>query len=264
MTVTTATSAGHGDQPNEDFVGAAAGTLVVVDGAGIRGAEHLCQHGVAWYAATLGAEILNRLQRPSPGDLRDALGKAIQAVTASHITTCSVADPSSPQASVAVVREASNQMEYLVLGDAYVVVEAASPLVITDAREIAVREAATQRLSTLTPGTPEHDEERRRAIETLRSQRNHPGGYWIAKDDPRAAREAVAGSIDLRPDQCVAVLSNGAARLVEPYRVLGWQGLFDMLEAGTPDAVLQRLRAEEERITTEPDDASVAYLRRPR
>jgi hypothetical protein len=264
VTVSTATSAGHADRPNEDFVGAVAGALVVVDGAGIRGAEHLCQHGVAWYAAALGAEILDRAKVPSPGDLRDAVGEAIKAVTASHSTTCSVADPSSPQASVAVVRLAANRVEYLVLGDAYVVVEAASPLVITDGREVAVREAATERLRTVSPGTTAHDEELRRAIETLRSQRNHPGGYWIAKDDPRAARAAVVGSIDLRPDQCVAVLSNGAARLVEPYRVSEWEGLFDMLHAGGPETVLQRLRAEEERVATEPDDASVAYLRRAR
>jgi hypothetical protein len=51
----------------------------------------------------------------------------------------------------------------------------------------------------------------------LRARRNQPGGYWIAKDDPRAADEAVTGSRPLHDLDSVALLSNGASRIVSPY-----------------------------------------------
>lgn len=110
--------------------------IVVVDGAGIRGTEDLCRHGVAWYARSLGTNLLDRLRRDPAAVLSEALGDAIDAVTAMHRVTCSVTDPSSPQASVAVLRLAGNCADYLVLGDCYVVAESTPPVVITDAREV--------------------------------------------------------------------------------------------------------------------------------
>lgn len=257
----TATSPGHGDQANEDFVGAAGDVMVVVDGAGIRGAEALCHHGVAWYARTLGAHVIDGLRQQPRTRLRDAVAESIAAVTAAHSGTCDVADPSSPQASIAVVRRETDGADYLVLGDVYVIAEAAPPRVITDGREVAVREVVTKELAHLVPGTPEHDQELRRAIDALRAARNRAGGYWIAKDDPDAACEAVVGRIDLASHGSLAVLSNGAARLVQPYGATDWQGLVEMLHALGPDGVLRRLRDAEEQITAAPDDASIAYWR---
>jgi hypothetical protein len=250
------------DQVNEDFVSAEGHVLVVVDGAGIRGAEYLCQHGVAWYARTLGNELVERLLGRPVERVRDVVAESIRTVTAAHSDTCAVGDPSSPQASVAVVRRASDRVEYLVLGDAFVLLETAPPRVITDERERAVRDAATHRLKQLTPGTEDYERERHRAIETMRARRNHHGGYWIAKDDPRAAHEAVVGSIDVESGACVAVLSNGAARLVEPYRVTGWQGVLETLHSDGPDGVLRNLRDSEGRTGEAPDDASIAYMGR--
>lgn len=48
MRVNLATSAGRAGRPNEDFVGAIPGAVVLLDGAGIPGVESLCFHGVAW------------------------------------------------------------------------------------------------------------------------------------------------------------------------------------------------------------------------
>ncbi|MEU7588420.1 hypothetical protein AB0A95_19270 [Micromonospora sp. NPDC049230] len=46
MHVSLATSAGRADRPNEDFVGAVPGAVVLLDGAGIPEAGSLCHHGV--------------------------------------------------------------------------------------------------------------------------------------------------------------------------------------------------------------------------
>lgn len=263
MDAATATSAGHPERANEDFVAASDVALVMVDGAGIRGTEHLCEHGVAWYSRNLGTEVLRRLDGQPAVTLPEVLSDSIARVTAMHSGTCQVADPSSPQASVAVVRRSGSDVDWLVLGDAYVVVEAEEPLVLTDAREVAVRSAATRRLDGLTPGTAEHDRELQVAIETLRARRNRPGGYWIAKENPDAALHAVVGRLNLRAGGCVAVLSNGAARLVEPYRVTDWPGLVTMLRVDGPEGVLRRLRRAERSLTVLPDDASIGCWAAP-
>ncbi|GAA4369728.1 protein phosphatase 2C domain-containing protein [Nocardioides caricicola] len=140
MRIDTATSAGHPGRPNEDFVGCAPGAVVVLDGAGIRGAEHLCR-GTAWYAETLGTALLARLAPDSPADTpadtpAAALADAIEHVAGLHRGTCDLADPSSPQATVAVARFSDEHVDYLVLGDTYVLL---GEQVVTDPREVDVR-----------------------------------------------------------------------------------------------------------------------------
>ena len=97
-------------------------------------------------------------------------------------------------------------------------------------------------------------------VADLRARRNQPGGYWIAKDDPRVAEQAVTGSVARSGLRGAALLSNGAARLVDPYGLEDWSGLLSVIRARGPDALLRRLRAaESERGLDEPDDATVAY-----
>ena len=57
MKVAMATSPSHVGRPNEDFIGAAPGIVVLLDGAGIPGTEEICRHGVAWYSHTLGTTL---------------------------------------------------------------------------------------------------------------------------------------------------------------------------------------------------------------
>ena len=79
---------------------------------GITGADDLCRHGTAWYAHRLGTTLLARLSldlagEPSAGaDLAGLLAAAIDEVTDLHRDTCRVDDPSSPCATVAIVRRA--------------------------------------------------------------------------------------------------------------------------------------------------------------
>src|SRR5918994_4251277 len=78
--VSMATSAGMAGRPNEDFVGAVAGAVVLLDGAGIPGAEEICSHGVAWYTHRLGGALLGRLSRDDGDDLTAVLGAAISEI----------------------------------------------------------------------------------------------------------------------------------------------------------------------------------------
>lgn len=271
MDVRLASSPGHASRPNEDFVGAVPGAVVLIDGAGIPGAEAICRHGVAWYAGTLGSTLLGLLSRRAEVDLAAALAESIDHVAGLHRHSCDLADPSSPQATVAVVRCGEARVDHLVLADAFVVLDPADagPEVVTDPREVDVRAECTVPLRDLRPGTPAYDEVRPGVVSALRARRNQPGGYWIAKDDPAAAAEAVTGSVDLRELRGVALLSNGAARIVDLYGLATWPDALTVLRTHGPDEVLRRVRAAEGGRPTDgptPDDASVAYceLRRPR
>lgn len=108
---------------------------------------------------------------------------------------------------------------------------------------------------------------RDRCIEALQARRNHHGGYWIAKDDPHAAEEAVAGSCPLQDLDSAALLSNGASRIVSPYGLTSWPGLLELLGAGGPAEIIRRVRQAEAAISQNPearvpDDATVTHCNR--
>ncbi|MET8231645.1 hypothetical protein ABZS77_13345 [Micromonospora sp. NPDC005298] len=268
MRVSLATSAGRAGRPNEDFVGAVPGAVVLLDGAGIPGAEAHCSHGVAWYTRRLGGTLLGHLSRDDGRDLSAILAAAIAGTAAEHVDTCDIADPASPQATVALVRVHRGRLDHLLLADSFLVLDraGAGPLVITDEREVAARRDCAAPLDGIAPATPEYDRIRASCVTALRARRNQPGGYWIAKDDPRAAREAVTGGCSLTDLNAVALVSNGASRIVDPYGLTDWPGLLELLRSDGPAGVIARVRQAEaqDRDAQVPDDATVAYCTRLR
>ncbi|MFI6327298.1 hypothetical protein ACIBBG_03270 [Micromonospora chersina] len=266
MRVSMATSAGHAGRPNEDFVGAVPGAAVLLDGAGIPGTGAICAHGVAWYTHRLGGALLARLSRDDGRDLVALLAAAIGEIAAAHRDTCDIADPASPQATVAIVRADRGRLDHLLLADSFLVLDEVrgGPRVVTDAREVTSRRDCSAPLEGLVPGTPEYDRVRESCVEALRARRNQPGGYWIAKDDPYAAEEAVTGSRTLDDLRGVALLSNGASRIVSPYGLTDWAGVRDLLATDGPAEVVRRVRHAEGRASRGPDalvpdDATVAH-----
>ena len=245
MHVSMATSAGKAGQPNEDFAGAVPGAAVLLDGAGIPGTESICSHGVAWYTHRLGGALLGRLSRDEGRDLAAILATTIGEIAADHRGTCDITNPSSPQATVVIVRAHRDRLGYLLLADSFLVLDQ----VCGDG---------------VPRGTPEYDRIRDSCIEALRARRNQPGGYWIAKDDPHAAEEAVTGSRPLHDLDSVALLSNGASRIVSPYGLTDWPGVLELLGANGPADIIRRVRQAEAR-TSEgpdarvPDDATVVH-----
>jgi hypothetical protein len=264
--INVATSAGHPGKPNEDFVGAVPVAAVLLDGAGIPDTESICSHGVQWYAHRLGGALLGRLSRDDGRDLADTLADAIEEIAADHRSTCDITDPSSPQATVVIVRAHEGRLDYLLLGDSFLVLDQSCDglQVVTDEREVTTRRSCTAPLGAVVPGTPEYDRVFDSCIEALRARRNQPGGYWIAKDDPRAADEAVTGNLPLRELGSFALLSNGASRIVSPYGLTDWPGLLELLGASGPAEVIRRVRQAEEPTPANaaakvPDDATVAH-----
>lgn len=263
MRVRTATGGGHVGRPNEDFVGTVGNAVVLLDGAGIPGTGALCHHGTAWYAGALGHALLDGLTTGPPAGLRVVLAGAITTVADLHRDTCDIEHGSSPQATVVIVRVEPERAEHLVLGDSTLLVDTGGgdPLVVTDGREVALRRRLDALLEGLAPGTPEHDAALDAYVAQLRARRNRPGGYWVAKDHPGAAREALLGGLPRREGTILTLLSNGVTRLVDGHRLLTWPELAERCRTDGPDAVLTLLRAHEARVDpdrTDTDDATVA------
>jgi hypothetical protein len=267
--VSMATSAGKAGQPNEDFAGAVPGAAVLLDGAGIPGTESICSHGVAWYTHRLGGALLGRLSRDDGRDLAAILATTIGEIAADHRTTCDITNPSSPQATVVIVRAHGGRLDYLLLADSFLVLDqvCGGPQLITDEREVTTRRICSAPLDGIVWGTPEYDRIRDSCIEALQARRNQPGGYWIAKDDPHAAEEAVTGSRPLHDLDSVALLSNGASRIVSPYGLTDWPGVLELLGASGPAEIIRCVRQAEARNSEDPnvstpDDATVAHCTR--
>lgn len=271
MAVTTATRPGAAGRENEDWVGTSAsgGVVVVLDGVSSPGGSP-CVHGPAWYVRRLGPALLAAAaDRDVP--LRTALQRAIEQVNALH-SDCDLASPGTPAAAVGLARLEPDVVSHLVLADV---------TVATADREGRVRTVSDDRVeSALDPqlrdaalDLPFGSTEQRAALRAMSvdqlARRNTAGGYWVAAADPYAAREAL---VDENPrDQLreLALLTDGAAALVDVYNAASWPEVFDMLRVDGPGAVIDRVRDVE---ASDPDgyrwprfkpsdDAAIAHVR---
>ncbi|TYC05188.1 hypothetical protein FXF53_05940 [Micromonospora sp. WP24] len=242
---------------NEDFTGAVPTAAVLVDGAGIPGAEAICRHGVAWYADRLGGNLLGLLTLVRDRSLPELLATAIEQVTEAHRDSCEVADPISPSAAVAVLRVSDGLVEHLVLGDAVLVLDRmqGTPLVVADPREVVISRSYQSAIEATAEGSDEHH----RLLRELRANRNRPGGFWVAKDDPRAADEAITGSCPAAELTGAVLLSNGASRIVDRFRLADWPEVLAVLASAGPAEIIRRVRQAEARDAVAADDATITY-----
>ncbi len=252
----TSVAAGTG-RANEDFTGAVPTAAVLIDGAGIPGAGPVCRHGVAWYAGRLGGTLLSLVSLLPGRGLPVLLAEAIAHVTDAHRNTCDVADPISPSAAVAVLRLSDGLVEHLVLGDAVLVLDRTdeAPLVVSDTREVTIRRPYESALDAVADGSDAYH----RILRDLRANRNQPGGFWVAKDDPRAADEAITGRCPIAGLAGAALLSNGAGRIVDRFGLADWPGVMADLASSGPADIIRRVRHAEAAHGVAPDDATIAH-----
>lgn len=194
---------------NEDAVVVGDDVVVVVDGAGLPSELRAgCSHSVAWFARSIAATLHARLARRSTS-MRDALADTIAAVRDSHRGSCALSD-GSPSATVAAWRVVAEQLEYLVLCDASVVLvdDQGRAVEITDQRLREVLETASR---TAAPCSSAVDVRaaRRSALEAAR---NRTGGFWCVHHDPTAAMHALEGTFPLRRLSGVLACSDGGTR----------------------------------------------------
>jgi hypothetical protein len=238
------TAPGNADTLNEDWMAATSDLIVVLDGATVRTSTG-CRHGVAWFTRKLGAAIIaTAAQHSTP--LPEVLATAIREVAELH-PECDLTHPGTPSAAVAIVRHEGETVRHLVLGDVFVVLDVGGgePQVISDDRVSKTGAAERAEADRWPIGSPEKAE----ALLTMKhaelAARNQPGGYWIAAADPGAVQQALTGEIASRDIQRLAVLTDGAARLVTMFHRRDWRTALDLLEDAGPTEFIAHVRRAE-------------------
>jgi hypothetical protein len=184
----------------------------------------------------------------SDKNLPETLASAIAATCAVHADSCDLTNPDSPSSTVAMVRARDNAVEYLVLGD--------SPVIFQTGNRIRV--IADERVDRL------HTNGRSYTRAVVRSKRNATGGFWVASTNPKAAYEAICGTVD-GPTH-VALLTDGVMRLTSHYGY-EWPDIFTALDEDGPAGLIRRVREAERRsppayaFGKQHDDATAVYIR---
>ncbi|RBQ21949.1 protein phosphatase 2C domain-containing protein [Spongiactinospora rosea] len=244
VTFATAPGADH----NEDLVVAAPTWAFVLDGATVPpGVRTGCVHDVSWLVARLGAALVNGLSTRPGEPLPGLVAGAIERTMAAHAATCDLTDPDSPSATVTVLRERGDALDYLVLCD--------SPLVLVraDGEPIVVHDDRVERL----PGGRPYGNA------LVRAHRNRPGGFWVASTAPEAAHEAITGTVERAPVTAALLVTDGISRLAEWYGV-PWREVVATAATYGPHELITQVRAAERehgpRYGKPHDDATAAWV----
>ena len=258
MFFSAATEPGSRDIPNEDWVGVSTTAAVAIDGVTVfKNTQTGCFHGTPWYVNQLGTRLLALVSDPSIS-LRSALKAVISDVASLHASTCDLRQIGAPSAAVSVVRKNGGIVEYLVLADMTILIESGNGLtVISDVRVSATVEDLA--------GASESSQE---IMKRRQRYRNKEGSYWVAAADPEAAEHARVGHVAADSVSRVALMSDGAARLVTPFQQVDWPEILTLASESGPGAVIERVRKIEESDSEKvrwprfkvSDDATIAIL----
>jgi len=235
-----------GSQRSEDWIAASPDAVVLLDGLSTPDEVPTgCRHDTPWYVRQLGTQLLYQLVTHHVRTLREALAAAIASVAHSHAGTCELSHPGTPCATVALLRADPVEVQCLVLSDAVIVLDTAEGIeVLTDST---VTEHATEQRRTVLGkriGTPEHTQAKQVMVAEQRRHRNVPGGYWVAAANPEAAAYALTRAIPRHQLHRAAVLSDGAAALVD-YGLATWEEILDILQNSGPAELIRRIRHAE-------------------
>jgi hypothetical protein len=239
--VAAAYEPGSPDKPNEDGMVVTADMAAVLDGATVR-TETGCAHGVPWYVENLAGSLVRNKQL-SPADM---LAAAIAETAAAHRDTCDLKHPGTPAAALAIVQAHEDSLRYLVLGDVTLVIDMDDGLrIVTDNRVDATASAERAAADALPAGSAEKADALVRMKHAELEARNVPGGYWVAAADPIAANHSLTGEVPLKTVHRAAMLTDGAARAVNTFKLCGWPDLFSAMASNGPGELINQVRVAE-------------------
>jgi hypothetical protein len=254
VNISFATAAKSPEAVNEDFVLATPDVVVLLDGAGLPPeADTGCGHGLPWFVRTLAHAFVD-LAGDNRTSLREALRASIVTTAQAHQDTCDPMHPFSPSATVVAVRGNGDLIDWLVLSDSTLLLASQSEVsAYSDQR---VKQVATTQRSALRRAAVGNRALWTELAEEERRLRNQVDGYWVAAGDPKAADYVIDGTVARRNLVGAVLLSDGAARPVEPFAVASWDDCFDWISSKGPASWISRVH--------EIDDSDPERTRWPR
>ncbi|MFU8853293.1 hypothetical protein ACNAW0_20230 [Micromonospora sp. SL1-18] len=270
MRVRSASDPAPGRLVNEDVVFRFGPLVGVLDGATVpEGFDTGCVHGPAWYVRHLAARIGLAVAARPAATLMSSLAAAILAVRADHGGECDLDHPGTPSSTVCLLREGGDQVDYLVLCDSPLVLDAGGQVSVVSDERLDAAMADLRRTAALLPGSGADPATLfRQSVLVQRARMNRTHGYWVAAADPDAAYHAMTGTLPLRGPGALrraALLSDGASCAVEQFGLFSWAGLLDVTAAEGPEGLIGRVRAAERdhpdrlRRHKRTDDGSVVF-----
>lgn len=266
MNISFATAAKASDAANEDHVVAAPDVVVLLDGAGVPpDVEIGCSHGLPWFVRTLAGYLVEE-SRDYTRSLACALKRAIATTAAAHQDTCEPGHPLSPSATVVAIRARENVLDWLVLGDSTLVLRTVDGIrAVSDQR---LKQGAKKQRAALRRAAGPVSDLWTQLVAEERQLRNRADGYWIAAGDPVAADHALTGSMPTVDLRGALLMSDGAARPVDPFGAATWEECFAHLVGRGPASWLKYVRdlenADPDRArwprSKKHDDATIAYV----
>jgi hypothetical protein len=232
-----ATAPGDAGIPNEDLYGWLPGqdAVIVLDGVTVRaGIDSGCRHGTPWYVRTLARQALFHLAAPSALPLTTVVATAIGETAGQHDSTCDLDTIGAPSAALAVIRVIGDMLEWLMLADVTIA------LLMTDG---SITVISDNRVAWSVEGIDPDSENLGELLAVARTaHRNQPGpgAYWVAANDPDAARHAITGRTPVRYVQSVLITTDGAARWVDLFGH-SWEQAFAL----GPQNLIEEVRALE-------------------
>ncbi|WP_200419279.1 protein phosphatase 2C domain-containing protein [Streptomyces sp. Y2F8-2] len=260
MRIELTSEPGDATHPNEDFAALAlpasgqGGALVVLDGVTPPAGGDGCLHSVPWFCARLGGLLTELSVSFRDLTLSEILAEAVLRTADTHGSTCDLSHPRTPQATVVLARWSEAAVEYLVLSDSALLVEA------PDGTVTALLDDRLARLPRAALATD--------ALVDTRV-RNKEGGFFTAAADPSVAARAVTGELPRGRVRALVGLTDGATRWTEKFRQGDWTDLFTVVRKEGAAALVERVRALESADREERaylgrgkthDDATVVYV----
>lgn len=225
--------------PSQDRVFTCRNAVVVLDGA--SSPEPGGRDG-GWMAETLGRTLAALLGGPPDLDLSDALHQALTTVRDRH----GLIEGKSPSTTVSIVRWSDAHVDALVLGDSPVLLEFQSGETAALLDDRLSRLPLRAQFEPVPRNHPSANERWRALVQYERSERNRPGGYWIAEANPAAARHALTGRWQTAEVSHALALTDGIANCVTVFKALpDWRAVLDVARHDLAQLVAIAERAED-------------------
>lgn len=233
-------------EKNEDLIGLCGNVFWLLDGATLPTYMLSSKSSITSYdyVQNLNHAILQILQMGQETlSLKDIVKMSIENL---------LKDNSSIAASstIAMVRVNPHSIEYFVLGDSSLLIQANSvTLHITDQRLELIGTDIRKKINSLLQAghgfqSSEVEKWKRQLIELELVNRNKPNGYYIASTFPGATDRAFVGEKRLNEEKWkVVLMSDGASQLVNTfYKIRDWEQFVHQIQPASLKKTIQQIR----------------------